>query len=182
MSSLYREETVVKELHKEHATSILCREELLRHNSRLVLVGQNRENMYYRVKNTNTVLLHIEDDFCVLTDYVINGNNLVQKMQQEHYGVYQLARRDWVKNSATSRAIGYDIKIILHGIGCRKSGMTLDHEDATFDEREKVKSFSYSNFNDGSHRVCVSICTQGGLNQFIDRLIQNDSSPKGLYF
>jgi hypothetical protein len=174
--------TVGKVLNKDVATSILCEAEMLRNNSNLILVAENRDNKYYLVKETNTVIMHVEDDFCILTDYKVNGKNLVDMMLKEHYAVYQVYGRDWVKNSATSQLVGYDIKLALYGKGCRPDGMTLDHRDATFDEREKVKQFSANNVNDGSHRVRVIIYSPDGLDQFIDLIVRNEQKPGGLYF
>ena len=175
------DEPTGKVLNKNVATSILCDVEILRKNPQLELVAECRDNKYYLVKETNTVLFHVEEGFCILTDYKIGEKNLAELMQQEHYGVYQCNGRDWVKNTATSRLIGYDIKEFVTGQSGRPKGMTLDHQAETFNEMEKNKNFSANNVNGGSHRVKVLIISPAGLEELIAKIKDNDGKSGGLF-
>lgn len=170
-----------KVLDKDIATSIMASNELLQANDSLKKVADCRDNVYYHVKDTETVIMHVEDDFCILCDYNVKGKDLPEEMKKEHYAVYQLGGRDWVKNSATGRLIGYDIKEFVHGYGIRPAGMTLDHEGETFDEREKNKNFSSTNYNNGSHRVRVTINSQEALNELIDKIKENENKKGGMF-
>lgn len=170
-----------KVLDKNVATSILCDEVMLSKSSQLELVAECRDNKYYLVNGTNTVLLHVEEGFCILTDYMVDGKNLAKLMEQEHYGVYQSNGRDWVRNSATSRFVGYDIKEFVTGQSGRPQGMTLDHEAETFNEMEKNKKFSANNVNGGSHRVKVVIDSDEGLKELIEKIKANHGNPGGIF-
>lgn len=175
------EEPVGKVLDKNCATSILCDDSILSRCKRLELVAQCRDNKYYLVEDTNIVLMHVEDGFCILTDYMVEEKNLPEFMKQEHYAVYQYNGRDWVKNSATSRLIGYDIKEYVTGQSARPNGMTLDHEAETFNEMEKNKNFSKNNFNKGSHRVRVEVYTDESLDELIVKIKDNDGKSGGIF-
>jgi len=180
--TIYMDEAPAKKvLDKAAATSILCDEAILSKEKQLKLVAECRDNKYFNVEGTNTVIMHVEEGFCILTDYMVDGKNLAEIMCQEHYGVYQYNGRDWVKNSATSRLVGYDIKEIVTGESGRPKGMTLDHEAETFNEMEKNKNFSSKNVNNGSHRVKVVITSDDGLQQLIGKIIKNDNQPGGLF-
>lgn len=175
------EEPKRKVLDKNVATSILCDDAMLGSSKQLKLVAECRDNKYYLVEDTNTVLLHVEEGFCILTDYMVGEKNLAELMQQEHYAVYQYNGRDWVRNSATCRLVGYDIKEFVTGQSGRPAGMTLDHEAETFNEMEKNKTFSSTNINEGSHRVKVVINTDEGLQQLIQKIKDNDGNAGGLF-
>uniref|UniRef100_UPI004056CC48 hypothetical protein n=1 Tax=Acetatifactor sp. TaxID=1872090 RepID=UPI004056CC48 len=175
------EEPTGKVLDKNTATSILCDDAMLGREKQLKLVAECRDNKYYLVEDTNTVLLHVEEGFCILTDYMVGEKNLAQLMQQEHYAVYQCNGRDWIKNSATSRLVGYDIKEFVTGQSSRPQGMTLDHQAETFNEMEKNKSFSTNNVNGGSHRVKVVIDSVEGLEELIAKIKENDGKSGGLF-
>lgn len=174
------EEQPKKVLNKNASTSILCDEAQLSKCGQLKLVAECRDNKYYLVNGTNTVLLHVEEGFCILTDYMVGKKNLAKLMEQEHYAVYQCNGRDWVKNSATGRLVGYDIKEFVTGQSGRPEGMTLDHEAETFNEMEKNKSFSADNTNKGSHRVRIVIISREGLQELIEKIKDNDGKPGGL--
>lgn len=175
------EEPVGKQLDKKAATSILCGDDILSKSDNLSKVAECRDNKYYLVKDTNTILLHVEDGFCILTDYMINEKNLAELMAREHYAVYQHNGRDWIKNSVTSRLVGYDIKEFVTGIAGRPEGMTLDHEAETFNEMEKNKKFSACNVNSGSHRVKVEILTEESLEELIVKIKDNDGQSGGIF-
>lgn len=170
-----------KILDKEVATSIMIDETLLQNNSNLQLVAECRDNKYYRIIGTETVIMHVEQGFCILCDNVVNGINVPAKMRQEHYAVYQKTGRDWVKNSATGRLIGYDIKEFVHGYGVRPAGQTLDHAAETFDERERNKNFSPNNINRGSHRVQVNVYDMNDLNGLIQKIRAKGDNPGALF-
>lgn len=170
-----------KVLDKNIATSIMVEDSLLQNNPNLKMVAACRDNKYYQVTGTETVIMHVEEGFCILCDNKINGINLPLAMQQEHYAVYQSNGRDWVKNSATSRLVGYDIKEFVHGYGARPAGMTLDHEAETFDERERNKKFSSNNVNEGSHRVRVMIYDMNGLDDLIDKIKARGANSGALF-
>jgi hypothetical protein len=163
-----------KVLDKKEATSILCNNEMLKNNEQLTRVGGLRDNSYYLVEGTNCVIMHVEEGFCILCDYIISGINIPEKLMEEHYGVYQSSGRDWVKNSATSQLIGYDIKNDLSAT--KLNGQTLDHEGHTFDEREKNKKFSNTNINGGSHRTRVGVDTDKDLDCLINKIKKDDQS------
>ena len=178
---------MAKILNKGVATSIICSETLLNNNIDLDFVADNRENKYYNVIGTNVVIAHIEDDFCILVDYMVrtyNSSNTVSlpnMLSAAHYGVYQSesnkANRDWVKNTVTGKLIGYDIKEIIHGNGVKVAGSSLDHLVETLNELEKNKQFSTMNWNSGSHRFRLEIKSQDDLNDLILRIRKMDSQP-----
>ena len=177
----FDEEKRRKVLDKDTATSILCDVAILAACEKLKLVAECRENKYYHVDNTNTVLMHVEEGFCILCDHILNEKNLPILMKNAHYAVYQSAGRDWIKNSATGQLIGYDIKEFVTGHSGRPQGMTLDHKAETFNEMEKNKQFSPDNINEGSHRIQVKIGTEDDLKDLIDKIIQNDGKPGGIF-
>lgn len=178
---------MAKVLNRDVATSIVCPTVLMHNNIDLDLVAENRENKYYNVIGTNVVIAHIEDDFCILVDYMVrtyNSSNpvsLPNMLSASHYGVYQtennLANRDWIKNTVTGRHIGYDIKEIIHGNGVKVAGSSLDHLVETLNELEKNKQFSTTNWNSGSHRFRLEIKSQDDLNDLILRIRKMDSQP-----
>lgn len=165
-----------KTLSKAGSTSIIVKKELLENSENLTRVGENRDNVYYLIDDSQSVIMHVEQDFAIICDYVVNGVNLPQRMLQKHYGVYQFCGRDWVKNTVTSRLIGYDIKRFLYGNECQPDGTTLDHVSATFDERDKYKEFSKNNVNHGSHRVQIIVRTQEELNRLLTETRVGESS------
>lgn len=173
-------ETRQKVLNKDIATSILVSNELLKTCNLLTEVAKSRDNIYYLVNGTNTVIMHVEEGFCILCDYIVKGKIIPELTQKEHYAVYQSSGRDWIKNSATGQLIGYDIKYLIKGNRNRPQGTTLDHEAETFDEREKNKIFSTNNINKGSHRVKLLIQTQDELCEIIDK-IQKNKRKGGLF-
>lgn len=177
----FDEEKRKKELDKDIATSILCNVAILEANKKLKLVAECRDNKYYLVDKTNTVLMQVEDEFCILCDYIVDEKNLPIVMKNAHYAVYQSNGRDWIKNSATGQLIGYDIKEFVTGQSGRPQGMTLDHVAETFNEMEKNKQFKTDNINEGSHRIQVKISTEDDLNVLIDKIIQNDGKPGGIF-
>jgi len=177
----FGEEPIGKVLDKNVATSILCDDVVLGGNSQLKLVAECRDNKYYLVEATNTVIMHVEEGFCALTDYMVEKKNLPELMQQEHYAVYQANGRDWIKNSSTGQVIGYAIKEIVTGVSGRPKGMTLDHLAETFNEMEKNKVFSTSNINEGSHRVKVTVGTNKELDELIEKIKDNHNKPGGLF-
>jgi hypothetical protein len=179
-----------KKLNKGIATSIMCSKDMLDGYEKVeLMVGKNGDNAYYHVKDSNTVIVHIEKGFCILEDYIakdLNGNKILlpSHMCRFHYGVYQNQdeknNRDWVKNTVTSDVVGYDIKKVLHNIQGKPVGMTLDHGDATFDEREKVKVFKNDNYNDGSHRLKIEIETTAELEKLIKFIVYNEKENDGI--
>ena len=177
----FDEETRRKVLDKDSSTSILCDVAILDASEKLKLVAACRDNKYYLVGNTNTVLMHVEEGFCILCDYMVYEKVLPILMKNAHYAVYQSAGRDWIKNSATGQLIGYDIKEFLTGQSGRPQGMTLDHMAETFNEMEKNKQFSTDNINEGSHRIQVKISSEDDLNIFINQIIENDGKPGGIF-
>ena len=172
-----------KVLIKKYATSILCEKKLLDQSQRLEIVGENKDNVYYWIKGSNSVIMHVEDDFCILVDYMVEVYNQTNKcslpnlLEKKHYTVQQIRGRDWIKSS--SNKIGYDIKSIIHGIVTRPPNMTLDHLAETYDEREKNKEFS-KNINHGSHRVIKVIGTMKQLDELIDRVIYSEKKKAGI--
>lgn len=177
----YEKEKKSKELDKDTATSILCDVTKLLANKKLKLLAECRDNKYFLVENTNTVLMHVEEGFCILCDYMVDEKVLPILMKNAHYAVYQSAGRDWIKNSATGQLIGYDIKEFVTGQSGRPQGMTLDHMAETFNEMEKNKEFSTDNINEGSHRIQVKISTEEDLDDLIDKIIENDGKPGGIF-
>lgn len=165
-----------KTLSKAGATSIIVKKELLENSENLTRVGENRDNVYYLIDDSQSVIMHVEQDFAIICDYVVNGIDLPKRMLQEHYGVYQCRGRDWVKNTVTSHLVGYDIKRFLYGKGYQPVGTTLDHVSATFDERDKYKEFSRSNVNHGSHRVQIIVRTQEELKWLLKKTRAGESS------
>lgn len=185
MGVIYLNEKATKVLEKEQATSIVCSNDLLGQNSRLCRIVTLRDNIYYRVDNTNVCIMHVEAEFCIIIDYQVTVYNqpgvicsLPNMLASSHYGVYQTLNypggsRDWVKNSSTGELIGYDIKKLIHGPGCNVAGAQLEHLSWTLDERELVKDFGPNKERD-SHRVRVEISTMNELNWLIDKIIESD--------
>ena len=61
-----------KKLDKATATSIICSTDFLDNSDRLQRVADNGSNIYYRVNETNTVIMHVEEDFCIVTSYMVD--------------------------------------------------------------------------------------------------------------
>ena len=183
-----------KLLRKCESTSILCDRKLLDENNRLTVVAENRDNVYYKVLETNSVIMHVEDGFCILTEDRVqvydkdNQCSLPVMLSAFHYGVYQIQRmnkkRDWVKRD-DKNTIGNDTRTIIHGetavTMARAQGMTLDHGAETWNEQSKHGSFKVDN-RGKSHRVCVDIRTQEDLNAFLDDIITYGGTNDGIYF
>lgn len=169
-----------KILEKDLATSIMISTELMKKCEELSLLITNRENEYYHVKGTNKVIAHIEEDFCCLVDYKVTTVNspealksLPHMLSANHYAVYQKrnkfgASRDWIECSADNTKIGYTIKFIIHGEGCRLYGQTMDHGAETWNELDANIQFKYGNINEGSHKRPKFINTMEELLEFIN--------------
>lgn len=139
--------------------------------------------------NVYACIMHVEADFCIITDYKVMVYNqpgvvcsLPNMLSASHYAVYQVLNglggsRDWVKNSATSQLIGYDIKTLIHGPGCAIAGDQLEHLSWTLDERELFKSFGPNKERD-SHRIRTEISTMDELDQLIDKIIESDRNKE----
>ena len=171
-----------KQLDKSRATSILCSKELLDNCEELTCVAQNRDNVIYHVKDSNICIMHVEDSFCILVDYMINGVNIPDFIVQDHYGVYQSVR-DWVKSTTrANKLIGYDIKERLYHTPYTK-GYHLDHQAETFNELDKSKRFIPGSLNQNgySHRRCRDINTMEELECLCERIRQIDKLPGGHY-
>lgn len=170
------------------ATSIILPREIADNNEELIIVASNRDNIFYHVNNSNTVIMRVEEDFCILVDYKVdtykdNDVCLPKMLSAAHYGVYQLKGRDWVKQTnGNNRIIGYDIKELIHGGGYKLVSSTLDHKFETYDEREKAKEFSECNYNKGSHRRKIVISNMNELNALIQRIQENENEEGGLYW
>ena len=189
MGVVYLNERAPKVLVPEQSTSIICNNSLLSQNRRLKRVAASRDNLYYNIYNTNACIMHVEADFCIITDYKVMVYNqpgvvcsLPNMLSASHYAVYQVLNglggsRDWVKNSATSQLIGYDIKTLIHGPGCAIAGDQLEHLSWTLDERELFKSFGPNKERD-SHRIRIEISTMDELDQLIDKIIESERNKE----
>ena len=60
MGVVYINERAPKVLEQEQATSIICSKELLDRNSRLCRIVTLRDNIYYRVDNTNVYIMYVD--------------------------------------------------------------------------------------------------------------------------
>ena len=69
MGVVYLNERAPKVLEQEQATSIVCSNDLLSQNSRLRKVADLRDNVYFHVSGSNACIMHVEEDFCIVTDY-----------------------------------------------------------------------------------------------------------------
>lgn len=171
-----------KVLEKDIATSIIISTELMRKCEELKMLTTNRENEYYHIKQTNLAIAHIEKDFCCLTDYMVTTVSNPEELQSlphmlsaVHFAVYQRrtkywTSRDWIENSANNMKIGYIIKYLIHGQGCKLTGQSLDHLSETWNELDVNNEFTYNNPNDGSHRKPIFINTIDQLLAFIEVL------------
>lgn len=169
-----------KQLDKSRATSILCSKELLDSSEELKCVAQNRDNVIYHVHDSNICIMHVEDGFCILVDYIINEVNIPEFIIQDHYGVYQSVR-DCVKSTTrVNRLIGYDIKERLYHEKCKK-GYHLDHWAETFNELDKSKRFIPGSVNQNgySHRRQLEINTVEDLDWLCERIRDIDKLPGG---
>ena len=171
-----------KKLDKDVATSILVSTELLRQCNQLQLITSNRDNEYYHVRGTNIVIAHIEEGFNILVDYMVTTvtkpeelQSLPHMLSSFHFGVYQKkgdtgGYRDWIANSANNMQVGYIIKFIIHGEGCKFDKQSLDHKSETFNELDVNTEFTYNNPNGGSHRRRIDLNTMENLLQFIEAI------------
>lgn len=177
-----------KKLDKTIATSILISSNLMRKCDELKLIAKNRENEYFYVKGTNMIIAHIEKDFCCLTDYMITTVSNPEELQSlphmlsaVHLAVYQKKERhwtsrDWIANSANNMRIGYIIKYLIHGQGCKLAGQTLDHLAETWNELDANTKFTFNNINEGSHRKPIFIDNMEQLLAFIEILRQYEEN------
>ena len=177
-----------KVLCKCNSTSIICNVDLLDNNSGLELVAANRDNRYYHVKGSNSVLLHVEEGFCILVDNMVQTYNsgeeeysLPRMLSAQHYGVYQsVDGRDWVKGTSSNRAIGHDIQDLVYGNGAkvaREHGETLDHGAETHNEKLVNCMYKPDNTNNGSHRIKRVLDTPEKLDEYIDAVITKGENP-----
>ena len=83
-------ETRKKTLDKRIATSILISNELLKTSSLLTEVANSRDNIYYLVNDTNTVIMHVEEGFCMICAYIVKGKIHPKLIQKEQYALYQI--------------------------------------------------------------------------------------------
>lgn len=175
-----------KLLRKCTATSILCETTVLEECNRVRLVAENEDNKYFHIIGSNSVIMHVEDSFCILLDYKVQTFNssgemwdLTMMLSARHYCVYQINNRDWIMNS-NSRAIGHDIQDLVHGNGAkmaREKGMTLDHGAETYNEKLVNCKYKNMNVNEGSHRRRENIQSQEELEGVVDRVIQKGETP-----
>lgn len=183
------EEPKRKVLNKKVATSVICSREKLERSGKLKKVAESQDNMYYSIEDCNACIMHVEDDFCIIIDNLVNIYNEPNKkcslpalLAAGHYAVYQTinspgGNRDWIKNSGTSELIGYDIKNLIHGPGCKVAGTQLEHLSWTLDEREAHKIFG-PNKARNSHRVKVEIETMEDLDWMIDKIVDSEKNNK----
>ena len=173
------------------ATSILADLELLEANTRLQKVAENGENKFFLVENTNSVIFHIRDQYCILVDYIIENTLIILPNELKKYKFYisrQVTEdknpRDWTKTG--SKYIHYLIREIVYGCNYvrifRNLNCTINHEAETYDERLKNSRFVTSDKNRKSHRLIVDIKTMGDLDDFIDDIQQNEGVDDGIYF
>lgn len=170
-----------KVLDKTIATSIICSTDLLDSCAELTCVGENRDNRYYHVHDTNICIMHVEQEFCILVDKVIHGVDIPKFLAQHHYAVYQTTR-DWVKNTSTSNYIGYDIKNKLYH-GLWNHDYQLDHWAETFNELDKSKRFIPASLNQNgySHQRMYSISNIDDLNWLCNQIRVIDRLPGGYF-
>lgn len=176
---------------KETSTSIICRLELLESNNRLKLVARKRDNRYFLVKGTNSVIMHVKEDCCILLNYMVHTHNSEDKqnlsviLSIRHFGVYKEKKRDWIKDTATSEILGHVIQKIVYGDvvveDYKKQGMTLDHGAETWNEKIENCMYKKDNWNNGSHRIPVRIENQNQLNILIYKIIKMDGKEGYLY-
>lgn len=175
---------------KEISTSIVCPLELLESNENLEFILRKRENRYFLVTGTNSVIMHVEEDCCVLINYMIHTHNSENKeklpviLSVRHFGVYKDKKRDWIKDTATSEILGHIIQKIVYGNAVedyKKQGMTVDHGAETWNEKIENCMYKKNNWNNGSHRIPVRIRNQKQLNNLIYRIKQMDGKKGYLY-
>lgn len=163
-----------KKLDKNVATSIMCSDaDILSKSVDLQVVNTNKDNMYYRIIGSDFVIMHVQCGFCVVVDYKVKGINIPCALSQNHYGVYQVDGRDWIRNTSKKCTIGDDIQRIVdanYARKCRENKMTIDHEAETFNELFRNCKFKGTNVNDGSHRRTIWIDTDEKLQGFINRM------------
>ncbi len=177
-----------KILDRRTATSILCSEKILSNCTRMKKVAGNSYNSYYNIIGTNTCVAHIEQDFCILTSYLTDTYSDNQKvslpkmLSLNRYGVYQSsARRDFVRNTTTTRAIGYDILEIVYGNGVRTAGKTQEHYVETWNEKLENIEMIENNINHGSHKIKIEIKNEDDLRDLISRIERCDGKRGWLY-
>ena len=189
----YGEKNQKKILRYARASSILCSEKELEKNKQLQLICQNQHNKYYYVRNTNTVIMKVEDKFCILIDYkvCISKNKkvgvLAFELAQYLYYVYQKDNTDRdIVNRGTNGHIAYDIQEIIHGtqqvLSWKEQKYTVDHEAETYNEKAEHTRYKEVNFNHGSHRLGVWIENQRDLNVFIDDIRISEQQQNGVYY
>lgn len=177
-----------KILDRKTATSILCGEKLLDNCPRMKKVAGNWYNNYYNITGTNTCIAHIEQGFCILTSYLTDTYsdnqqvNLPKMLSLNRYGVYQTrARRDVIKNTTTSRNIGYDILEMVYGNGIKTAGKTQEHYAETWNEKLENIDMIEDNINHGSHKIKIEINDEDDLRDLISRIERCDGKRGWLY-
>lgn len=180
-----------KTLCRANATSILCDDPLLSSNRRLKLVCQKGNNKYYWLIGANTVIMRVEDQFCILIDHTAHicrigkMGILLYELMQHEYHVYQRNNRDYVIRGINQK-IAYDIQEIIHGQNqvsqLKSQGWTVDHGCETYNEKVAHTGYKAYNPNNGSHRVGVVLNTHKELNAFLDDVFESEKEQNGVYY
>lgn len=178
-----------KELCPITSSSILCDTMLLDMNDRLELVSRNgANNKYYHVKESNTVIFHVEYSFCVLIDYIFFASPeekvyIPLQLAKNIYHMNHYSGRDWCRSG--NNYLGYSIYKLIYGqeyIDMKRSqGLTFDHMAETYNEKLFNTEFN-TNAVEHSHQVKVDIKEMMELNLLLDDIIMADINHNGVYY
>lgn len=181
-----------KELCPKDATSIICSESLLSESTRLTQIYPNAQNKYFLIIGTNTVIMMVESEFCILIDYqqYIDRIGTIGVIPYElintKYTMQRINNRDWTIKSGKGTRIAYDVQEIIHSkqkVGIWKDHKySVDHSCETYDERAAHTYLTHHNPTDKSHRVRVELNSQNDLNDFIDDIFTAEKQNDGVYY
>jgi hypothetical protein len=150
----------------------------------------NGKNKYYRVNNSNTVIMNVEHMYCELIDNMVTMYNqqtpssLPQALKMFKYTMQRIRNRDWCQGGA-NKYLGEDIQRMVHGNKkvdlAKRQGLKRDHMAETYNE--KVDNVEYNNNPvEKNHHVRVEIRSMKELDEFLDDIVAADKAKDGVYY
>lgn len=169
---------------------IVCGKELLENSEELEVVAGNGLNTYFKIKNSNTVIVNVEDDYCVLCDYCYEKNqiNLCDKLERFRFTM-QVTKGNTKNERAYVKCGTQYFHEYIHRIAygddfvdeCKSRGLSLDHLAETYDHRLSHTVYN-ENMRRKSHRVQLNIRTSKELAVLISDIRNTEAQKTGLYF
>ncbi|MBQ2938307.1 MAG: hypothetical protein IJE05_05480 [Clostridia bacterium] len=174
----------------KESSSIICSMNLLLRHQGLEYITNNKHNVYFHVKGTNKVIMHVKEERCIITVYWAKAACseseviLPKILALNKYGCYFDGRRDWIKRTKIqNRTIGQDIIEIVEGMTrkeARALGLTTDHLAETFNEQPKNIEYGNDTTRD-SHKYCVKIKSMEELDELIEILKEDDKHEESRF-